>query len=1477
MKSRLTWQIWISALVFAITAFQILPTVLHSIKSLEKQVDGKQAQQVGHSLVKRAQSLEEETLNWIKIQCQRLNVRLESVSWSQNDPQLIYLECRDKREAEFLRSALASAGANIPFESAQVRVLNPLPGEPAGRVTLCRNVRYHLALDQISGLLSHVESSLADDSAYSRLCSDRILTALQTLNHHPVVQEGFQRALSSSCDLDCAHYAEQIAPWLQACADQPRLQRRFWNWASLADTSSRGQIGQLLQKSKSARDEIEKKLQSCRQKSDQAEKEGRLQDVEQLASLKTLQAQFSLLTGLNSQLERFANEEHYRLDTEKLGDLSHPLFQSYRWNRTTGIALFALYPDLEPIAEASSDPTWTQRQTTRLLFENEIARLGAVTGESLRLNGEGFEFDLNFGAATPNWLTFDLSALARQEISHVVSALQKNWKPQTPDLQVANFPILDQVDYNQSNPLIQQLCLVATAPCSGGSLFANLKNSGVYVVAKNLRQIEENAERAGQKEQFQSDVNILCSLLQSRGYILVAGENFADTGLRGSLVFELPDFAADYLRATREQFKVPGGQRFAILELGTLGQRLFHTKRIETAEQEDLLQWRDDFRAAQVDLNPQKRLLVPPPPKNALWQNLKLSWKRYWRADPDLTLKWGLDLTGGRCVRVGLKDLAGRPVTDQRQLEQSREELFSRVNALGISEVAVRIDGTHLALDFPGSQDISASELVQASSMAFHIVNERFSTDHPQHGALVNEFLRGVWNEALLTGKKDAKSLNAIANRRLHERADGDGGQQVADKLRALGLQLADGDQPSSNALDETLSMIAAYRSDDYRDWYRQNHPLVVVFKNFALEGRNLEDVQVRADSNGGHVLTFGIKKRLKNDQTSPSNSFFDWTQQFAKDQILGTSRELDRNGRGWRMAVLLQSQIVSSPELATTLRDRASITGHFTQREIQRLATDLKAGSLSFVPEVLSEENVQPQLGKSDRARGIAASLAGFAGVVSLMVYVYGFAGWIASAALGLNLLIVSAVLQNLGAAITLPGIAGIVLTMGMAVDANVLIFERMREELRNNSLAKAFQLGYRRALPAIADSNITTALAALILIQFDLGPIKGFAITLVTGLLSSTFTGLFATHAFFETWIRAKNRLDLGKERIWRKRPLQSLSKFPLALGISSLLLLAGLLAGWQQRHTLLGIDFSGGYTVSVAVQPIDGLADRVRIERAFSRAGLNFGQYQVRQLQAPHHFRIDLSHSLQAPGGPFDNLPEAASLEVKTQYPYEKSPQISWIVDAFRREGIELTPANLKNLHSLWSTTSSQFSIALRHRAGAGLGCGLFISLIYLALRFEINYALAATLALIHTLAMTASAGCLLHWMQLPIELNLYVIGALMTIIGYCLNDMIIVFDRIREDRRQHTRQSWRSIIDRAIQQTLSRTVMTCGTTLVVLVCLILFGGPNLFGFSSVMALGVVLGTFSSLYIASPLLLMLQTRREGPAWLAKVAERG
>ena len=650
----------------------------------------------------------------------------------------------------------------------------------------------------------------------------------------------------------------------------------------------------------------------------------------------------------------------------------------------------------------------------------------------------------------------------------------------------------------------------------------------------------------------------------------------------------------------------------------------------------------------------------------------------------------------------------------------------------------------------------------------------------------------------------------------------------------------------------------------------------MVVFANYALDGSSLENVQTNYDPSKGNVLQFSVKSSYQTGRASASDSprddFYSWTSQFSEESIVGTPKEAFAKGNGWRMAVILNGQVISSPTLNASLRDHAMISGNFTQREVSKLATDLRAGSLSFTPKILSEQNVSPELGKQERTSAIWASIVAILLVVGCMVGYYRFAGVVASVAVLFNMLVIWAVMQNIEMALTLPGIAGMLLTVAMAVDGNVLVFERIREEFKvSGRIASAIHLGYKKAFSAILDSNLTTVLAALILLQFDSGPIRGFAVTLVIGITASMFTVLFMTRYYFAGWVQNPANKEL-KMAEWIKasnfnflkytRPAFIITGIVLALGI-------GVIA--MQYRSLLGMDFTGGYALVVDLKdaklasgkPLDY---REKVSAALLKNGLSSKEFQIRELGRPNLLRIQLGMSIQEEGKPFYGMPVELSSE-KDQYTYDfqKNPRIVWVVKAIESSGLKVKPSQLQNLATGWTHMSGQFSDAMRNNALWALGLALLSVLIYIAFRFEWKFALASVLGLVHDIVLTLCVCAIANRMGLPVQLDLEVIGALMTIIGYSLNDTIIVFDRVREDMRIMRKKSFAEIVNHALNTTLSRTMMTSGTTFLVLLALVFLGGKSMFAFSFVMAVGVFLGTLSSLFIAAPILVYLEDRDE------------
>ncbi|MBM3199094.1 MAG: protein translocase subunit SecD, partial [Chlamydiae bacterium] len=592
-----------------------------------------------------------------------------------------------------------------------------------------------------------------------------------------------------------------------------------------------------------------------------------------------------------------------------------------------------------------------------------------------------------------------------------------------------------------------------------------------------------------------------------------------------------------------------------------------------------------------------------------------------------------------------------------------------------------------------------------------------------------------------------------------------------------------------------------------------------------------------------------------------PRDDFQAWTTPFCKEKVAGTPNGQFSRNLGWRMAVILNGTVVSAPNLESALKDSAMITGSFSQREINQLEADLKAGSLSFTPKILSEKNVSPELGTKERSLGILATILALILVIGVMIGYYGLGGVVASVAVLLNILIMWATLQNIQATLTLASLAGLILTVGMAVDANVLVFERVREELAvSGRLAAAIHAGYKKAFSAILDSNITTIIAALVLLQFDSGPIRGFAITLIIGILSSMFTALFATKFFFFSWVQNPKHQTLAMKNWFKKvQSFDFLRYTRTAYIVSCIVILLGALCFIKERHSLFGMDFTGGYTLQVELSPQAGVSYRQTVEKALIQAGAKPQEIQVRELSPANQVKIFLSKSLSQSGGPLAGFTASTGIGTST------NPHIDWVLSSLERAQVGLTPAAATLASQNWAEVSGQMSQAMRNSALIGLLIALACIFVYITIRFEYKYALSATICLVHDLVFTLASIALLHACRIPVQIDLTTIAALMTIAGYSLNDTIIVFDRIREETKNMKRHGLPNIINRALNITLSRTVLTSGTTLLVLIPLIGMGGSTIFGFTLVMAVGIIFGTLSSLFIAAPLMLFFHKREE------------
>jgi SecD/SecF fusion protein len=1486
MEKQKPWQLWLILAVVVLTIINILPTIFYYSKPLHEPIGEKQAETVALNIIDRVNDLENDSKGWLESFCKLLGIKPESIAINKDDPGMFSIQFKTPHDAKLFRSFLPKAGALIPFVPAQLALSqSQMDGETT--VMVQRQIDVHLDPKEVSSYFHFVpkKENGAISQGYKNLVYNRAEQILLNLAGSTQSATMVAAIADSAQDIDTKSLLLSLASDINEMEgtlgqSSPILKRYFASFTQINDRNPK----ELIQKFTTQMEGLKKELEQ--QKEPSSLVQGQIKTLEKaLAVLKKNGAEFE--KGQKPYTEKQIQDlftEAAKKTGPKAGVQMVSLQERNPYIQSVGIdwendkILLKFYPDVQAIRqkEAATEVQTRQKDRVNQGVFNEIARLSQATQENVKPDGEEFAIALSSLQDVQSFLAFDLGFLAEKQLGSIKDDLLSSWQPTSLDLVRKNYPVLDWKTFSSQKGEDQKLGLVLVAPANlEKGAPQGFRNGSLYVIARGLEPILAKAKQAqGTKEaqQIQADASKLNEILRSLGFISYPGSSWGmDKSFSQDRIFELNDYYSNLLSATREEFKVLGSQKQAVLDFTDLEQRLLTQNRIDDRIQEDLVKWKEEYGAAQADLNITRHTEVPAPDKNVYWENFKLGLTKYFRGDDRKVLKWGLDLSGGKTVRIGLKDHNGRPVTNPDDLKQAVNELYNRVNKMGVAERTIRIENENIILDFPGSQAFSAQELVKASAMYFHIVNEKFSRN-PELHTPIQKFLQEVWNEAVVTNRKDAASINEIAWKNLGgDQTDLFPRSEAAKTLYDNGLRLANPKIAEAfSSFDDSLSTIAVMQGEEPSSWAGQTHPLMIVFHNFALEGSSLTNVQAGYDPTQGNVLNFQVKASYDGTrQGSPRDDFFAWTSQFSQEKVVGTPLESYSEGQGWRMAVILNEQVITAPTLSASLKDGGTIHGRFTPREINKLAADLKAGSLSFTPRILSEQNVSPELGKEERFKGISSALIGLASVAFAMIGYYRFAGLVATCAVLFNLLIMWGVLQNIGAAITLPGIAGIVLTIGMAVDANVLVFERFREEFKlSGRLASAMQAGYKKAFSAIVDSNITTILAALILIQFDSGPIKGFAVTLIIGIVSSMFTALFMTRFFFAGWVQNPKNKHLTFSEWVKNTNFDFLGQAKKAIIISLMVMIAGGFLFFQERHSIFGMDFTGGYSLNVEVQESKEIDSyRLAAIDGLEKNGANPTNIEVRELSRPNQLRIQLGMGMEQPGQPFYQMPEKQEV-AKAPFEYLNDPRIVWTVNALESAGLKIQPSELSTLHLNFSMMSGQFSDAMRSNALWALGFALLSVLVYITIRFEFKFAISAGIALAHDIAITLGFLAFFRWIGLAVQIDLQVIGAIMTIIGYSLNDTIIVFDRIREDLHVLRKLSYAQVINHAINVTLSRTLMTSGSTLLVLMCLVLFGGPSIFDFSLVMTVGVLIGTFSSLFIAGPCLLYFHNREEKQA---------
>lgn len=536
------------------------------------------------------------------------------------------------------------------------------------------------------------------------------------------------------------------------------------------------------------------------------------------------------------------------------------------------------------------------------------------------------------------------------------------------------------------------------------------------------------------------------------------------------------------------------------------------------------------------------------------------------------------------------------------------------------------------------------------------------------------------------------------------------------------------------------------------------------------------------------------------------------------------TFSELTGENVGRRLAIVLDGTVYSAPVIQEKIPSgRAQITGNFSAQESNDLAIVLRAGALPAPVKIIEERTVGPTLGKDSIEKGIKAILMGGLAVLLFMALYYLFAGLIADFALVLNMILITGALSYFHATLTLPGIAGLVLTIGMSVDANVLIFERIREESKlGKSIRAAVQSGFQRAFLTILDANLTTLITALILFQFGTGPVRGFATVLSIGIISSMFTAIVVTRLILDT-LTTKEGLKLKKLTMFQfvKNPrfnFIGVRKFAYALSV--ILIVIGMFAFAKRQEANYGIDFTGGV----------------------------LQQYKFEKEVALDEIRAVLGESDER-DVPIQQFSDKREVLIRTQE--DNSEEImSQFKSSFADNAFEIMRIE---------KVGPSIGRDLRGKAMKAVIFAMIGICLYVSFRFEFRFAIAAIVAILHDVAICLGAVALTGR-----ELSIPVVAALLTIVGYSINDTIVVFDRIREDRKLMRKASYKEIINTSINQTFSRTLLTSLTTLAVILALYLLGGEVINDFAFVMLVGVISGTYSSIFIASPILIDWPSKR-------------
>ena len=809
-------------------------------------------------------------------------------------------------------------------------------------------------------------------------------------------------------------------------------------------------------------------------------------------------------------------------------------------------------------------------------------------------------------------------------------------------------------------------------------------------------------------------------------------------------------------------------------------------------------------------------------------------------------------------------------------IDRSFTILKTRIDQFGTSQPNIqKLTGTNrIQIEIPGADNPQrVRKLLQGvARLEFWEIVEPYDPQISQSLMGINQMLMKEQAAKNLQAKTTTPSTEVKANSKLAEKTD--------TTKSALEKQLT-----SANPKDSTSSSLDSLRSATASPLFSlssQGGSFLYPVKDTAQINAIFKRPEVRSllprtvgffwDVKADPDVTPGVediklnfvnlgrsgKPLLTGDVITDARSDFD---QFARPSV---SMTMNASGaRTWakitaaasakqpqgRIAIVLDNNVYTAPTVQGEIPNgNSQITGNFTTEEAKDLALVLKAGSLPAPTRIVEQAIVGSSLGQVAQNQGLISMGAGLALIVIFMIAYYSKGGWVANLALMFNIFFILGILAQLNAALTLPGIAGIVLTMAMAVDANVVIYERIKEEMKmGRKLRDAIKKGYERAFSTIFDSNLTTFLTGMFLFIFGQGPLKGFAIVLMIGIITSFFSAVYISRVIVEFLVRKGDETNFSFEsaiaNLVRKRGEFNFigNRYRAYAFSGSIMIIGFIIIAFQGLN--LGVDFKGGrsYVVSFT-KPVVATDMKVAISESFKNSST-----EVKLYGSDDVMQVTTSYLMED---------EADGADEKVRVA---------LVDAIEKF------SGLKHSANDAQLDDQHFTISKSHKVDATIAgdiknsaykasiYSLIAIFIYILIRFKKwQFSTGAIIATAHDALFVIAAFGIAHAFGLSFEIDQIFVAALLTIIGYSINDTVIIFDRIREYLSFGANHDRAKVFNDAINSTLSRTLITSGTVLVVVVVLLIFGGEVLRGFSFALVIGMLIGTYSSIFIASPIVL-------------------